>query len=145
MSKFFTELELRCCQSDENYWILEAPLIYQSDMLKGVIEIPVGFCCDGASTRHIPFVSFIWGSTAHREAFLHDYFYCIDSKPVVSFGMANSLFLEAMEARGKGFFTRYPMFWGVWIGGYFSYHERYVSWRPGDDPPVCNDTMAVQP
>ena len=144
MSKFLTELELRCCQSNENYWILEAPLIYQSDML-GLVTVPAGFCCDLASTRHIPGVSLIWGSTAHREGVLHDYLYRIDSKPVVSFSMANSLFLEAMEARKKGFFTRYPLFLGVWIGGYFSYHKRTVDWRPGDDPPVCNDTMAVQP
>jgi len=144
MSKFLTELELRCCQSNENYWILEAPLIYQSDML-GEVTIPAGFVTDLASTRHIPGVSFLWGSTAHREGVLHDYAYRIDSNPVCSFSMANSLFLEAMEARKKGFFTRYPLFFGVWIGGYFSYHERYVSWRPGDDPPVCNDTMAVQP
>jgi len=144
MSKFLTELELRCCQSDENYWILEAPLVYQSDML-GEVTIPAGFVTDLASTRHIPGVSFLWGSTAHREGVLHDYAYRIDSNPVCSFSMANSLFLEAMEARGKGFFTRYPLFFGVWIGGYFSYHERFVSWKPGDDPPVCNDTMAVQP
>lgn len=148
MSKFLTELEIKCSQENENYWILEAPLIYQSDIVEenmGEITIPAGFCCDLASTRHLPMVSFIWGSTAHREGILHDYLFRIDSKPVVSFSLANSVFLEAMDARGKGFFVRWPLFWGVWLGGYWSYHKKTVDWKPGDDPPVCNNTMVVQP
>ena len=144
MGKFLSELEIRCCQENENYWILYSPLVYESDIL-GIITIKAGFVTDLASTRHIPGVSFIWGSTCHREACIHDYLYRIDSKPVVSFSLANSIFAEAMESRGKSGWVRWPMFWGVWIGGYFSYHKRYVDWKPGDDPPVCNDTTAVQP
>ena len=141
MSKFLTELEQRCCQENENLWELLSPLVYQSDMLRdpassssmsGVVEIPKGFICDGSSTRHIPLVSFIWGSTAHREGFLHDYFFRTNSIPVVSFAMANSLFLEAMDAREKSIWVKYPMWIGVWLGGYFSYHKKTVNWKPSD-------------
>jgi Protein of unknown function (DUF1353) len=152
MSKFLTELEIKCCLENENLWELEAPLLYKSDLLtdptsssstSGLITVPKGFVTDLASTRHIPFVSMVWGSTAHREAVVHDYLYCLDSVPLVSFSMANAIFKEAMEARDKGFFTRYPMWLGVWIGGWWHFHKKSINWRPGDDPPVCIDPNSV--
>jgi hypothetical protein len=155
MSKFITELEIKGCHWNENLWELSESLIYASDLLKdplssssmsGVVVVPKGFYTDLASTRHIPLVSFIWGDRAHREAVIHDYLYRVDSDPVVSFGMANSVFIEAMEARDKSFWVKYPMFWGVWLGGFFSYHTKKIDWHPGDDPPVCEDpNTAVQP
>ena len=131
MSKFITEFKIKCCETNENLWQLEAPLVYESDLLV-LVTVPAGFWTDLASTRHIPLVSFIWGNRCHREAVTHDYLYRIDSKPVVSFSMGNSVFIEAMESRDKSFWVKYPMFWGVWIGGYFSYHERKVNWQPSD-------------
>jgi len=155
MSQFLTELEIKCCPEDENFWELEAPLLYKSDLLtdpasssstSGLITVPKGFITDLASTRHIPFVSMIWGSTAHREAVVHDYLYCLDSVPLVSFGQANAVFKEAMEVWEKGFFTRYPMWLGVWIGGWFHFHKKSVTWKPGDDPPAVDDpNIVIQP
>lgn len=146
MARFLTELEIKCCETNENLWQLTEPLVYQSDMV-GLVTVPAGFWTDLASTRHIPLVSFIWGDTCHREGCLHDALFRIDSKPLVGFGMANSIFMEAMEAREKGFFVRWPMFFGVWIGGYFSYHKKRMDWSPSDkvecDPPT--DDMLVQP
>jgi hypothetical protein len=132
MSQFLSDLIIRCSESCENIWMLDEPLIYESDQL-GIIIVPKGFMTDLASTRHIPFVSMIWGDTAHREAVVHDYLYCIDSEPVVGFSTANSVFIEAMKARDKGIFVRYPMFWGVWIGGYPHYHVHKVDWNPEDN------------
>jgi len=155
MSQFLTELEIKCCQGNENFWELESPLVYASDLLKdpassssmsGVVTVPKGFITDMASTRHIPFVSLIWGSTAHREAVVHDYLYCLDSVPLVSFSTANAVFKEAMYARDKSVFVRYPMFAGVWIGGWFHFHKKSVNWKPGDDPPAIDDpNIAIQP
>jgi hypothetical protein len=132
MSKFLTELVIKCCPTNENLWQLEEDLVYQSDLV-GLVTVPAGLWTDLASTRHIPLVSFIWGSTAHREGVLHDYLFRVDANPVVSFAVANSVFIEAMEARGKSIWVKYPMFWGVWIGGYFSYHEKKVDWQPGKE------------
>ena len=142
MSQFLTELAVKCCSTDENLWILAEPLVYESELV-GLVTVPEGFFTDLASTRHIPLVSFIWGDRAHREAVVHDYLYCIDSDPIVSFSMANAVFIEAMKSRDKGFFVRYPMWWGVWIGGYPHYHSHKVDWRPGDDPPICVDPNTV--
>jgi hypothetical protein len=145
MAKFITEhLDIRDCNDDEHYWELRSPLIYDSDLI-GRVKIEVPFFTDLASTAHVPFVNFIWGGKAHKEAVLHDFLYRTNSKPVVGFAMANSVFIEAMEARGKSFWVRYPMFTGVWIGGYFSFHEKTVEWRPGDGACQPPDTMTVQP
>jgi hypothetical protein len=145
MAKFLTELAVKCCSTDENLWILAEPLVYESDLV-GLVTVPEGFYTDLASTQHIPLVSFIWGDRAHREAVIHDYLYRINSDPVVSFSMANSVFIEAMEARDKSFWVKYPMFWGVWIGGYFSYHSKTVDWKPGGEKPVCHEVnQEIQP
>jgi len=144
MAEFLSDLKIRCHPTNENYWELEAPLIYRSDMV-GLITVPEGFCCDLASTRHIPFVSFIWGNRAHREAVIHDYLYRTDSKPVVGFGLANSIFLEAMESRGKEFLIRWPMYLGVILGGYWSYHKNKVDWKPDGTTPVCEPGVQHPP
>ena len=146
-SKFLTELQVNCCDTNENLWDLVVPLIYDSDLI-GRVTVEKGFFSDLASTRHIPLVSFIWGSRAHREGVLHDYLYRINSVPVVSFAMANAVFIEAMESRDKSFWVRYPMFWGVWLGGYFSYHKKMVEWKPSDEvdcgPPDPTDSELIK-
>jgi len=40
--------------------------------------------------------------------------------------MANKIFKEAMHCRKKSMFIRYPMYAGVVIGGYPSYHKKNV-------------------
>ena len=151
MSQFLTELIIKCCPTNENLWQLDEPLVYESDLV-GLVTVPRGFFTDLASTRHIPLVSFIWGSEAHREGCLHDALYRSDivvpgyEPGGISFSLANSVFIEAMESRGKGFFVRWPLFFGVWIGGYPSYHAKKMDWQPGDDPPVCVDpNTLIQP
>jgi hypothetical protein len=124
-SKFLTELDARL-KDDDKIWILDSPLVYQSALLDTVINIPMGFETDFASVPRVPIAYWLFGDRAHREAVLHDYLYRIDSVPVVTFGQANDVFLEAMKVRGKGLFVRYAMYWGVVIGGYFSYHKRKV-------------------
>jgi hypothetical protein len=113
-------------KDDDKIWILDSPLVYQSALLDTVINIPMGFETDFASVPRVPIAYWLFGDRAHREAVLHDYLYRIDSVPVVTFGQANDVFLEAMKVRGKGLFVRYAMYWGVVIGGYFSYHKRKV-------------------
>ena len=124
MAKFLTDLDARL-KDDDKIWNLDSPLIYESDIL-GMIEIPAGFESDLASVPRFPIVYWFWGGRCHREAFVHDYLYRIDSVPVATFARANAVFYEAMEARDKAICVRYPMFWGVWIGGYFSYHKKKV-------------------
>ena len=129
MSQFITELDVKL--KDENIWVLEKPLVYYSSLLKSKnkqpqIVVPAGFECDLASVPRIPFIYAAWGGRVHREAVLHDYLYRIDSIPVVSFLIANRVFLEAAKLRKKSWYIRWPMFFGVTLGGYFYYHKRLV-------------------
>jgi len=126
-SYFQTELDIglkpKC---GDGIWVLQKPLVYYSNLLKTQIAIPAGFETDLASVPRMPFVYLLWGGKAHREGVLHDYLYRCDSNPIISFTKANSVFLEAMKSRGKPLRVRWPMFLGVAVGGYFSYHKKLV-------------------
>ncbi len=125
MSRFLTELDARLKPCGDSVWVLDAALIYESDLV-GLIVVPKCFETDFASVPRVPIAYMAFGNRAHREAVLHDYLYRIDSDPQVSFMQANKVFLEAMELRGKGFFTRWAMYMGVVAGGYFSFHKKKV-------------------
>lgn len=122
---FLTELDARLLEGDK-VWKLIAPLVYYSELLDCEITVPRRFCTDLSSVPRVPVAYWFWGGKAHREGVLHDYLYRIDSQPVVSRGLANAVFLEAMISRGKSRFVRNPMYWGVCIGGGPSYHKKYV-------------------
>lgn len=126
MSRFITELNAVLKLDSDCIWIIESPLIYESDLV-GLIVVPKCFETDFASVPRIPIAYMAFGDRAHREAILHDYLYRIDSEPQVTFMQANKVFLEAMEVRGKSFFTRWAMYLGVCAGGYFSFHKKKVN------------------
>jgi len=123
MAKFLTTLKVE--DISDSVWRLLEPLIYESDIV-GKITVPAGFYTDLASVPRIPIVFMFFGERSHHEAVIHDYLYRIDSMPQVTFGEANDVFLEAMEARGKSLFIRKPMYWGVCLGGMSSYHKKKV-------------------
>lgn len=124
MGKFTTELEARL-KDDDMVWIIDSALVFVSDVL-GLIIVPTGFETDFASVPRVPIAYTLFGDRAHREAVVHDYLYRIDAKPGVSRKEADEAFLEAMECRGKGWFVRYAMYWGVRLGGGSSYHVKKV-------------------
>ena len=126
MGKFLTELDASLKRGTDNVWVLNSPLVYESD-LAGRIEAHTVFETDFASVPRIPVVYSLWGARAHREAVIHDYLFRKDSEPLVDFWTANSVFLEAMESRGKPMYIRYPMYWGVCIGSYGCFHNRVVA------------------
>lgn len=125
MSKFITDLDCDL-KDDDCIWVVKSPLIYQSDIL-GIITVPVGFETDFASVPRVPFIFELFGDRAHREAVIHDYLYRKDSNPLATFSQANNVFFEAMRVRGKSWLVCHGMYWGVVIGGYFSYHKHNVA------------------
>jgi Protein of unknown function (DUF1353) len=125
MSKFLTELDCDLKPGSDSIWVVNTPLIYESDIL-GLITVPAQFETDFASVPRVPFIYELFGDKAHREAVIHDYLYRKDSNPVATFMQANNVFYEAMACRGKSFIVRHGMFYGVVIGGYFSYHKMNV-------------------
>ena len=111
---------------DDDIWVLTKPLVYNSKLLNKQVTVPAGFETDLASVPRIPVVFWFWGGRAHREAILHDAFYRSDFPTEISFSMGNLVFLEAMKSRGKPWNIRYPIYLGVCVGGYFSYHKRLM-------------------
>jgi len=123
MPKFLTELDVICI--NDGAWRLNAPLVYESDIV-GMVEVPKGFETDFASVPRVPVFFTLFGDRAHREAVLHDYLYRTDSIPVALRKQADEVFLEAMKERGKGFFVRWAMYAGVRAGGWTAYHKKCV-------------------
>lgn len=125
-SLFLTELDYELKHDRDDVWVLMKPLLYYSELLNTIIIIPSLFESDGSSVPRMPIAYWFYGGKCHREGFLHDYLFRKDSIPVVPFGIANALYLEAMESRNKPVYVRYPMWAGVWIGGYPHYHKKKV-------------------
>lgn len=125
MAKFLTELDAQLKDNDR-IWIIETPLVYESDIL-GKIIVPSGFETDFSSVPRIPIAYMLFGDRAHREAVIHDFLYRFDSAPLATYSEANNVFLEAMKVRGKGFAVRYAMYWGVVLGGWTAYHKKKVA------------------
>ena len=121
MSKFITELQTRLLD-DDSVWVLDAPLVYESDLLKCKVTVPIGFQTDFASVPKVPIAYMLFGDRAHREAVIHDYLYRSDSVPVVARKQADDVFYEAMKLRGKSFFVRWCMWGGVRLGGWTDFH-----------------------
>jgi len=125
-ASFLTELDAVLIDNDV-VWKLREPLAYYSKTINQIIIIPAGFQTDFSSVPRIPIIYFFYGNRAHREGVLHDYLYRIDSKPVVTEHIANTIYLEAMKSRSKSWFIRYSIYLGVWIGGFTAYHKRLVN------------------
>ena len=126
LSEFQSELSFKISEEKENVYVLTSPLIYYSKRLRRTVEIATGFETDLASVPRIPLVYSLWGGKAHREGVLHDYLYRDDLLFECTFSQANKVFLEAMKSREKPARVAYPMYWGVCVGGYPSYHKRSI-------------------
>ena len=131
MSRFLSELDARLKNGSDTVWVIKAPLLYRSDVLvkhgyKPGIEVEEEFETDFASVPRVPLFYALFGDKAHREAVIHDNLYRSDSSPVVSRAIADKIFLEAMKDRGKSYFVRYGMYWGVRAGGWTAYHKKNV-------------------
>lgn len=125
MAEFQTDLKASL-KDDDKIWVLDYPLVYESDLL-GTIAVPKGFETDFASVPRVPIAYTLFGDRAHREAVIHDYLYRIDSIPESTKSQADNVFLEAMTVRGKSWFVRKMMYWGVCLGGGSSWHKRRVA------------------
>jgi len=123
MAEFITALDAVCIE--DGTWRLAQPLVYESDLI-GPVTVPAGFETDFASVPRVPVAYMLFGDRAHHEAVIHDYLYRLDSNPVVEREVADKVFMEAMEVRGKGWFVRNAMYLGVRIGGWTAYHKKRV-------------------
>lgn len=116
MSRFLSELD--CRGLDDGRWELLSSLVYDSDVADQVIAVPSGFITDFASVPRVPVIYTLFGDRAHREAVIHDFLY---QTHLTTKSVADRVFKEAMEVRGKSAFVRWGMYLGVVLGGKSSY------------------------
>ena len=102
MSKFLTDLETTCVNdldaSGRGIWRVNAPFVYQSDLLGKAITVEPGFLTDYASVPRVPVAYLLFGDTSHKAAVLHDWLY--HHHEVCDEAMANQVLLEASAAEG---------------------------------------------
>jgi hypothetical protein len=79
MSKFLSTLQVEEIEDQSHdgrgTWRVLAPLIYDSDVAKRIIVVPIGYITDFASVPRVPFAYWIAGDTAHPAAVVHDWLY----------------------------------------------------------------------
>jgi|SRR3990167_1454751 len=124
-SKFLTELKVELVAGSDSEWEVMEKLVYHSDLLGSDVVVSSGFVTDFASVPRFPIAYTLYGDRAHREGVVHDYLY---QTHLTTKAIADKIFLEAMKARGKPLWVRWPMYLGVLIGGGHAYKtgpERY--------------------
>jgi hypothetical protein len=128
MSEYLSPLIVR--ELDDKIWELTADFLYKSDLYGGVIKIPAGFPTDFASVpRIIPIAYALLGDRAHRPAAIHDWLYACQALPRE---LADKIIKEAMALERISPFIKYPIYWGVKIGGQGSWNEdkiKMAKWR----------------
>ena len=109
---------------DYKYVKLVAPFIFVSDVLRkagydGKVLIPTDFVFDYES---IPLIK----GTSKRGGLGHDYFYRINSVPVVSRKIADKVYLELMTYRKNTLWRRFLKYFAVRLLGKSNYHKLRV-------------------
>lgn len=117
MSKFLSQLNVSLLDDSANEyrgsWMLDEPLVYQSDMA-GLITVPKGFTTDFESCPRLPILFYLAGEVTREAAVVHDYLYSTKMFPR---DVADKVLLEAMEVTGIPSWRRQLIYWGVRIGG----------------------------
>lgn len=127
MAKFLDSLYLAEID-DSMFQIVDHPYRYESD-IGGLITVPIGFKTDFASVPRIGWIYALLGDIAHQPAVIHDacYYYAWYSKEI-----ADKILLEAMAAIGLGW-RRYPIYWGVKIGGFVAWNKHRKLGHPKEE------------
>lgn len=119
MAKFVSLPDLHWVGGDFP-WQLQSALVWESDAL-GTIRVPSGYRTDLASVPRLPIIHALAGGRAHMPAVLHDFLYEHHNTLRITRKQADVAFLQAMIAVDEpaNAFTRYAMYFGVRMGGWF--------------------------
>jgi len=117
--------ELGTCKGKTIYRIVGVLLFRCPD--GSIIEIPDSFQTDLSSVPRFPIIYSMWGNRTHREPVLHDFVYRYDSNPILLRSEGDSLFKIAMISRNQPSYIYNPMYAGVRLGGWSSYHKLSVN------------------
>lgn len=119
MAKFLTDLVVRELD-DSIFQVAYHSFEYVSEVLNTTVIVPVGFKTDFASVPRIGFIYAFLGDTAHEPAVIHDWLYYTAE---YSREKADATLLEAMKCFGIPAAKRYPIYWGVRIGGWYAWNQ----------------------
>lgn len=119
MSKFLTSL---CVTEidDSVFQVCDHTFSYYSDRIAQVIDVPVGFFTDFASVPRLGVVYAMLGNTAHEPAVIHDWCYYTGT---LTREAADKILLEAMAVIGVPLWRRWPIYWGVRMGGWHAWND----------------------
>lgn len=136
MSAFKTKVEISPVYEADDLWMIDAALVYRSDLLKADVMIPTGFIFDGSSIprwmKAIPVVSyFVKDKIAYPgSAALHDFGYRYAVWPRAT---TDALYREALLVERAHPLRARLRFWGVRLGGWKSWNEHRKEQRVGDE------------
>ena len=115
---FLSPLDCTLVDDRDGLWRLDAPLAFFSEVAGQRIEVPAGFTTDFASVPRIPLVYMLYGDRNRKAATIHDYLY---RHQIFDRATCDAVFREAMRADGEGFMVSFAMWFGVRLGGAFTY------------------------
>ncbi len=104
--------------SDSVFQVADHPFRYQSDIAGRTFTVPVGFFTDFASVPRIGIIYAMLGDTAHESAVVHDWCYFLGK---LTRKMSDDVLFEAMGVSGIPFWRRWPIYWGVRLGGWYAW------------------------
>ena len=118
MSKFLTDLEVK--DPDGFPFEVIQPLVYESDVIKATVTVPVGFKTDFASIPQV-----LWNilppvGRYDRAAVVHDYLYQTQR---YTRAQSDSVLHEAMEVLKVQAWRRKAIYAGVRVGGWHAWRE----------------------
>ncbi len=128
MSKFLDPLNVTEI-SDSVFEVADHPFRYQSDVAKQTFTAPVGFFTDFASVPRIGIIYALLGDTAHESAVIHDWIYYA---ALVTRDLADKVLLEAMGVSGIAWWRKWPIYWGVRIGGWWAWEDHRIKGDPAN-------------
>lgn len=125
MSAFKSKIVISPVNGGRTHWILEEPIVYQSDLLGEEVIVPAGFIYDGSSLppwlKAIPIISFFVKDKIvyPGAAALHDFGYRFGVWPRKT---TDALYQEALLVEKAHPVRARLRYWGVRAGG-------WISWR----------------
>lgn len=139
IAQFLTPLRMEDIDGAEA--VLIEPLKFYSAKLQGIVVVPPGFRTDFASLPRGLWNVFPKRGKQDKAAVIHDAAYrgaCVTHRfqPMhLTKGIADDLFLEAMQASGVNAVTRFCFYRAVrWFGGCaYATGQRAKQQRTGDD------------
>jgi hypothetical protein len=96
------------------FYQVNEPLVYRSDVASTIIKVPEGFVTDLASIPRLPFVYLLLNGFADEAGVVHDYLYSVGTLPR---DVADKVLYEACILTGVSAWKASAIYAGVRVGG----------------------------